>query len=138
MCTHIWRLAHAGVYATIGDMVSRVMFFGVCVACAASLGSLAFFLLFTNPDYIGISGFAFFYASLFAALWNILFLAGSFVIHRKRVRASLRHSLVRRSGMCAAVATGSVVLMQLGLFTWYAFLLLVCAAIIIDHRFAGR
>lgn len=119
-------------------MVSRIMFWVVCLACAASLSSLAFFLLFVNPDYIGISGFAVFYASLFAALWSIFFLAGSSAIHRKRVRASLRHSLVRRSGLCAACILGIVIFSHLAMLTWYMVALLVCVAIIIDHRFAGR
>lgn len=119
-------------------MVSRIMFWIVCLACAASLGSLAFFLLFVNPDYIGISGFVVFYVALFAALWSIFFLVGSSAIHRKRVRASLRYSLVRRSGLCAACILGIGIFSHLALLTWYVVALFVCAAIIIDHRFAGR
>lgn len=119
-------------------MVSRITFWGMCIACAASLGSLAFFLLFVNPDYIGISGFAVFYASLVAALWSIFFIAGSSAIHRKRVRASLRHSLVRRTGLCAVCVSAIVVFSQYDALTWYMVALLVCGAVIIDHRFAGR
>lgn len=119
-------------------MVSRITFWGMCIACAASLGSLAFFLLFVNPDYIGISGFAVFYASLVAALWSIFFIAGSSAIHRKRVRASLRHSLVRRTGLCAVCVSAIVVFSQYDALTWYMVALLACGAVIIDHRFAGR
>ena len=131
-------LAYGGVCDTIVYMVSRIMFWIVCIVCAASLGSLVFFLLFVNPDYIGIFGFAVFYASLFAALWSIFLLIGSGFIHRRRVRASLRHSLVRRTGLCAAGVIGIFVFSHLDVLTWYAALLLVCGLIIADHRFAGR
>lgn len=118
--------------------MSRITFWGVCIACAASAGSLAFFLLFVNPDYIGISGFAVFYASLFVVVWSGLFLAVSRSIRRKKVRSSLRHSIVRRTGLCAACVVGIIFLSHLDAVTWYGVALLVCGAVIVDHRFSER
>lgn len=120
------------------DMVSRITFFGVCVACAASLGSLAFFLFFTNPDYLGISGFAVFYASLFIALWTVFFLAGSRFFARRRVSASLRRSFTRRTALCAGCALSIIGLSQLDILSWYAAGAVVGVAAFIDYRFSGR
>lgn len=119
-------------------MVSRITFFGVCVACAASLSSLAFFLFFTNPDYLGISGFAVFYASLFVALWSVLFLVGSRFYARRRVSASLRRSFTRRTALCAGCALSVLGLSHLGLLSWYAAAGVAGVAVFIDYRFSGR
>lgn len=120
------------------NMVSRITFWIVCIACAASLSSLAFFLLFVNPDYIGITGFAAFYASVFAAFWSIMFIAGSLFFERRRTRAALRQALVRRTGLFAAGAVGVIALSHLDAFTWYGVALIACGIVIADYRLQGR
>ncbi|MEK7487888.1 MAG: hypothetical protein AAB598_01035 [Patescibacteria group bacterium] len=117
-------------------MVSRILFVGVCMAGVVALGSLVFFLLLVNPEYLGFSGFLLFYFSLFVALWSLFFIAGNrFVRHH---RGTWKYALVRRSALGAVVATGSVTLAQMNFFSGYALLALIGAVFAAEYWLARR
>ncbi|MEK7493597.1 MAG: hypothetical protein AAB630_00410 [Patescibacteria group bacterium] len=117
-------------------MVSRIIFLGVCVMGVAALGSLGFFLLMVNPEYLGFSGFLLFYLSLFAALWSSFFILGERFLQRHRGKR--RYALARRSALAAVVATGSVTLAQMSFFSGYALLALFGVALAAEYWFARR
>lgn len=102
----------------------------------AALGSLGFFLLLVNPEYLGFSGFLLFYLSLFVALWSSFFILGErFLQHH---RGKWRYALARRSALAAFVATGSVTLAQMNFFSGYSLVALAGAALVAEYWFARR
>src|SRR3989344_4012036 len=115
-------------------MVSRLLFLGVCVMGVAALGSLVFFLLLGNPEYLGFSGFLLFYLSLFVVLWSSFFIIGGRFLQGHR--GKWRYALARRSVLGAFVATGSVALAQMNLFSGYTLLALAGAALATEYWFA--
>lgn len=116
-------------------MVSRILFVGVCIAGVAALGSLGFFLLMINPEYLGFSGFLLFYLSLFVALWSLFFIIGERLLRQHRGR--WRYALARRSALGAVVATGSVTLAQMNFFSGYT-LLALCGAVLATEYWLAR
>lgn len=117
-------------------MVSRIIFVGVCVVGMAALGSLVFFLLLVNPEYLGFSGFLLFYCSLFVALWSSFFIAGNRFFQRRRGKRG--YALTRRSALAAFVATGSATLAQMNFFSGYTLLALLGAALALEYWFARK
>ncbi|MCR4322584.1 MAG: hypothetical protein NUV61_00660 [Candidatus Azambacteria bacterium] len=117
-------------------MVSRIIFFVVCVMGVAALGSLGFFLLFVNPEYLGFSGFLLFYSSLFTALWSSFFIVGKRFVRRRRGKKG--YMLARRSALAACVVTGGVTLAHADFFSGYALLTLVGVAITAEYWFARK
>lgn len=117
-------------------MVSRIIFVGVCVGGMAALGSLVFFLLLVNPEYLGFSGFLLFYCSLFVALWSSFFIAGDRFFQRRR--GTRGYVLTRRSALAAFVATGSATLAQMSFFSGYTLLALLGVALAAEYWFARR
>lgn len=117
-------------------MVSRIIFLGVCVMGVAALGSLGFFLLLVNPEYLGFSGFLLFYLSLFVALWSLFFILGERWLRQHR--GKWRYALARRGALGAIVATGSVTLAQMDFFSGYTLLALIGAVLAAEYWFARR
>ncbi len=117
-------------------MVSRIIFVGVCMMGVAALGSLGFFLLLVNPEYLGFSGFLLFYLSLFLALWVLFFIIGNRFFQRRRGKRG--YAIARRSALAALVTAGSVTLAQMNFFSGYALLALFGAAFAIEYWLARR
>ena len=101
----------------------------------ASLCSLVFFLLLTDPRYLSVSGFLAFYASAFGAVWSMIIVGWYFAFMRRGRggSSSTRAALARHASLAALCIVVALFLSQMRSLSWYTIVPLAALAAFAEY-----
>lgn len=101
----------------------------------------AYILFSVDPEEAGFLGLVFFYASFFLFVFGLVYLSGNFLYQRlfgggtpyKSVQLATRQAL-----LLSVLVSGTLLLLGMGILTWYNFFIFVVIISLLEYFFISR